>query len=228
VKFKSFERRDREVELVNQFEPSGRDVLLKKTAQFCSPVEVTYTIPDTSPPQIAINPIINPAEYLTCYSGKPSPSSKHQAVSTNQFGPLALNVRKRKTQLCVPTVLVGQSTPTPTMSPAPMALDHFELFSVKTSSKTTKFEKTSVTLEDAFLDERMEMTKPVNLGVPTDKNDEGINNEDAHLTCYDLKAPRFPKTSVEVLNQFGKFRLTLKRPNMLCVPSYKILVVESS
>jgi hypothetical protein len=41
-----------------------------------------------------------------------------------------------------------------------------------------------------------------------------------------LRAPRFQKTSVNVLNQFGPFRLTLKKPNMLCVPSYKELLPE--
>ena len=79
-------------------------------------------------------------------------------------------------------------------------------------------------LEDQFLRETVELTKPKWLGVPTDKNGEGIDNPTAHLTCYAVRAPRFPKTDVEVTNQFGQFRLTLKKPDMLCVPSSKQVV----
>ena len=83
-----------------------------------------------------------------------------------------------------------------------------------------------VSLEDKYLAEMMELTKPVRLAVPTDKNGEGISNPTAHLTCYALRAPRFQKTAVEVINQFGQFRLTLKKPNMLCVPTYKMVIEE--
>jgi hypothetical protein len=74
----------------------------------------------------------------------------------------------------------------------------------------------------------VELKKPVKLGVPTDKNDEGIFDPSAHLTCYSLRAPRFEKQDVEMVNQFGEsgatFRLTLKKPNMLCVPSDKQVI----
>ncbi len=83
-----------------------------------------------------------------------------------------------------------------------------------------------MSLKDQYLDENVELTKPVGLGVPTDKNGEGIANPSAHLTCYAFRAPRFQKTGVEVINQFGQFRLTLKKPNMLCVPTYKVAISE--
>ena len=81
-----------------------------------------------------------------------------------------------------------------------------------------------VTVEDKYLDEEVQLKKPVGLGVPTDKNGEGIANPSAHLTCYSVRAPRFQKAGVEVINQFGQFRLTLKKPNMLCVPTYKVAI----
>ena len=233
-KFRSFERRDREVELANQFHPSGRDVLLTKTLQYCTGVDKNGEEFD------------DPSANLTCYSVKPSPKTKLQVITTDQFGSLALDVKKRRTQLCVPSLLVGGATPTPTQTPTPTPngssppspiptptpitprgnLDHFELYSVKTTSGKRKFEKVIVSLEDKYLDEDVELKKPVALAVPTDKNGEGISNPTAHLTCYTVRAPRFQRTSVEVINQFGQFRLTLKKPSMLCVPTYKVVVSE--
>ncbi|MBW2693835.1 MAG: hypothetical protein JRE57_14570 [Deltaproteobacteria bacterium] len=71
------------------------------------------------------------------------------------------------------------------------------------------------------------MKKPVRLGVPTNKDGEGINDPSTHPTCYSLKAPRFEKRDMEVANQFGQFRLTVKKPNMLCVPSSKQVVGDN-
>ena len=62
------------------------------------------------------------------------------------------------------------------------------------------------------------------LGVPTDTDNGGINNPAAHLTCYSVGATSFEDREVEVLNQFGRFRLSLKRPTMLCAPSTKQVV----
>ena len=116
------------------------------------------------------------------------------------------------------------ATPTPTATPtATLSLDHFELFGVKA---TSSFDKTIVSLEDQFLDENVQLTKPVLLGVPTYKNGEGITSPSAHLTCYSLQAPRFPRRTVEIVNQFGQYRLTLKKPDMLCVPSFKEVVSD--
>jgi hypothetical protein len=204
VRFRSLERFNREVRLTNQFEPTGKDALLGKTTLFCSAVDKNGE---------GIN---DPSAGLTCYSSKPSPSTRRQVISTDQFGALALDVRKRKTQLCVPSEVVGQPTAT-------LSLDHFELFGVKA---TSSFEKTIVSLEDQFLDENVQLTKPVLLGVPTDKNGEGITSPSAHLTCYSLQAPRFPRRTVEIVNQFGQYRLTLKKPDMLCVPSFKEVVSD--
>jgi hypothetical protein len=134
---------------------------------------------------------------------------------------LELDVRKRrKTQLCVPSQEIGQEPPSP-------SLDHFELYKTKTTSGTPRFERILVDLADPStnLDETVKLRKPVQFGVPTDKNSQGISNPLTHLTCYSVWAPRFKTQEVEVVNQFGgPFRLSVRKPDMLCVPSYKQVV----
>jgi hypothetical protein len=169
--------------------------------------------------------IINPAAHLTCYKvTRPVSVVKPRVISSDQFGELELSVKRRRTQLCVPSQEMGEPSEM-ALSLAP-SLDHFELYRARTASGTPRFERRDVELEDQFVDETVELKKPVQLGVPTDKNDEGITNPSAHLTCYSLRAPRFEKRDVEVENQFGQFRLTVRKPNMLCVPSAKQVVTD--
>jgi len=197
------------VTLSNQFQ--GRDVKLTGIAQFCNAVDKNG------------EGIIDPSAHLTCYTvGRPVSAVRPKVISTDQFGELELNVRKRRTQLCVPS---QESVATAQLKGAVISsLDHFELYAATETPGKSVFEKREVSLEDQFLDEMVELKKPVRLGVPTNKNSEGINDPSTHLTCYSLKAPRFEKRDVEVANQFGEFRLTVKKPSMLCVPSSKQVV----
>ena len=170
--------------------------------------------------------ILDPSAHLTCYKvGRPVSAVRPKVISTDQFGELELNVRKRRTQLCVPSQEIG--VPADKKIAVDPSLDHFELYTAATAPGTTRFEKREVDLEDQFLDETVELKKPVRLGVPTDKNEEGISDPSTHLTCYSVKAPRFEKRDLEVANQFGQFRLTVKKPNMLCVPSSKQVVGDN-
>jgi hypothetical protein len=114
-------------------------------------------------------------------------------------------------ELCVPSQENG-AVPSP-------SLDHFELYKATRKSRAPKFEKREVNLEGQFLQGTVRLNRPVRLGVPTNKNSEGINDADSHLTCYSLRARRINKRDVEVENQFGQFQLTVRKPNMLCVPS---------
>jgi hypothetical protein len=140
---------------------------------------------------------------------------------------LELDVRRqRKTQLCVPS---GKDQGS--WSPS---LDHFELYRTRTTQGSPRFERQEVHLAEPDpnldfpnldLDETVELRKLVQFGVPTDKNTGGISNPVTHLTCYYVRAPRFKIQDVEVYNQFGgPFRLTLRRPYTLCVPSFKQVV----
>jgi len=183
-------------------------VEISKTEQFCNAVDKNG------------EGIIDPAAHLTCYKvRRPKSSIKPQVISTDQFGELELNVQRRMTQLCVPSQEIGEPSASALRLTSVPSLDHFELYKTKTTPGTPKFERIEVNLVDQFLEDAVELKKPVRLGVPTDKDGEGIINPLAHLTCYSLRAPKFEKRDVEVVNQFGQFRLTVKKPNMLCVPS---------
>ena len=189
---------------------------LFKTRQFCNPVAVTQQIGN----QMVTFPIIDPAARLACYKvRRPITAIRYQVISTDQFGEQDLTVQKRRTELCVPSQeIAGPAPATP--------LEHFELYRAKTTPGTEKFEKQEVILTDQFLtNETVKLRRPVRFSVPTDKDEEGIVNSLTHMTCYSVQAPRFQKRDVEVVNQFSEngdtFRLTVRRPNLLCVPSYK-------
>ena len=192
------------MQLSDQFQT--RTVELVKPVQFCNAVDKNRE---------GIN---DPTAHLTCYKVRKPSSIRRQVISTDQFGELQLNVQKRRNQLCVPSQEIGE--------PSALNLDHLKLYRAKRTPGTPKFQRLDVNLADQFLEGIVAVTlqKPVRLGVPTDKNGEGITDADAHLTCYSLKAQKFNKRDVDVVNQFGQFKLTVKKPNMLCVPSDKQVV----
>jgi hypothetical protein len=162
--------------------------------------------------------IDDPAAHLTCYNvAKPKSLVDPQVISSDSFGQHELRVLRRRTQLCVPSEEVGQPAPT-------LDLENFELYQTKRAPHTPRFDGQEVDLSDQFLDETVKLKKPSRLGVPTDKDNGGISNPSTHLTCYSVPARTFKNREVEVLNQFGQFRLSVKRPKMLCVPSYKQVV----
>jgi hypothetical protein len=216
--------------LSDQF-PPDRTVELPRIVQFCDAVDKNG------------EGIIDSTAHLTCYTvGRPVPRSttKPQVITTDQFGDHALTVRKQRTELCVPseaTVVWPTATPavsptptaTPTGSPAP-ALEHFELYRARRTPRTPTFKRRSVDLTDPFmgLDETVSVMWPARLGVPTARGDGGITNDVTHLTCYGMRAPRFLWRDVEVTNQFHPdgYRLTVTSPNLLCVPSYKLVISE--
>jgi hypothetical protein len=235
------------VRLENQFDSQEKIVDVSRVEQFCNAVSKDGSV------------IRDSAAHLTCYKVRqPKPFIKAQVIATpDQFDPLELDVRKRRTtQLCVPSQFVQRLDPpptatptasptatptttptsptsptaTPTATPIPIPipiLDHFELYRTKRTKGAPKFVPELVELDDRFLNgtTTMELKKPVQIGVPTDKNDEGITNSLTHLTCYSVRAPRVRIQEVIVTNQFRtNQRLSVRKPSMLCVPSFKQLV----
>jgi hypothetical protein len=204
------------VQLENQFDQQPRTVDISKLQEFCDPVEIT-----TINGQSVVIPIVNPDAHLTCYRVRqPKPLIKAQVISTSDEigGQRELDVRKRrKTQLCVPSWNIGDSPPN---------LDYFDRYRTKRTWRAPKFERLQVGLKDPFtnLDEIVELKKPVEFGVPTDKDGDGIIDPFAHLTCYSVRAPKFTRRDVIVENQFGRFPLTVKKPYKLCVPSSKQVI----
>jgi hypothetical protein len=87
----------------------------------------------------------------------------------------------------------------------------------------TPFEKRTVLLTDQFGSSDVLLDKVKRLCTPVDKNGEGIVDETAHLTCYNIKeaTPEFQKRIVGVDNQFGPLTLKVEKQKQLCVPSEK-------
>jgi hypothetical protein len=97
--------------------------------------------------------------------------------------------------------------------------DHFKCY--RTSQLGSKFQPRDVELVDQFLGTTTKVQKPLRFCNPVDKNGEGIEDPTAHLMCYKIKEPRFIVRDVEVTNQFGTQRLTVNRPDSLCLPAAK-------
>jgi hypothetical protein len=119
-------------------------------------------------------------------------------------------------------------TPIPTPTPTPPApLDHFLLYKAKTTSGTPKLPSFGpVTLTDVFGTFQYDVKKMRRLGPPADKNNEGINDENTHLTEYQIRpsrgAPKFQGgQGVTVRDQFGNRTLGVKKPDALLVPTNK-------
>jgi len=112
---------------------------------------------------------------------------------------------------------------------APPPLDHLTLYKVKTSKLGEKFVRFgSVILSDAFqTNAPYPVTKPVKLGLPSNKNGEGVNDADTHREEYLVKpvkgGPEFAPRTVHVVNQCNDLVLDVAKPVSLLVPTAKSL-----
>jgi hypothetical protein len=94
--------------------------------------------------------------------------------------------------------------------------DHY-----KCDKSRAAFQPRSVSLVDQFGQSTATVLRPDRFCNPVDKNNEGINDPDAHLNCYKIQEPRGPSRAVVVSNQFGELQLTATRAHTLCVPAIK-------
>jgi hypothetical protein len=78
-----------------------------------------------------------------------------------------------------------------------------------------------VSLSDQFGPSTATVLRPDRFCNPVNKNNEGIDDPDAHLNCYRIREPRGPARDVIVNNQFGEHRLTTSRTHSLCIPAIK-------
>jgi hypothetical protein len=113
---------------------------------------------------------------------------------------------------------------------APPALDHLTLYKVKTSAGADKFVRFGpVVLSDVFQSNApYQVTKPAKLGLPANKNGEGVSDADTHREEYKVKpaagGPKFAKRSdVHVVNQCNDLLLEVAKPVSLLVPTSKSL-----
>ena len=109
------------------------------------------------------------------------------------------------------------------------ALDHFTLYKVKTTKDTTKFVRFGpVLLGDQFGATSYDVTKPTQIGLPANKNGEGVNDDVTHVEEYAVKpvkgSPAFQgRSDVQVVNQCNDLLLVVGKPVSLLVPTAKSL-----
>jgi hypothetical protein len=97
-----------------------------------------------------------------------------------------------------------------------VTLNHFKCY----TGKFPPFAKRQVTLVDQFHTESTTVLKPQLFCNPVSKNGEPLVSPATHLKCYRIKPQKFER-SVVVFNQFGQENVTVKNPNLLCLPSEK-------
>jgi len=105
-------------------------------------------------------------------------------------------------------------------------LDHFKCYKAATAKGTPKFETTTVTLVDALESKLTDVTKPLRICNAVSKDGSVIQDSTAHLECYkikdtktDPKQTKFGGATAATVNQFGSETLTVKQPEVVCVPS---------
>jgi len=164
--------------------------------------------------------VVNPRAHLVCYETRDLgvvPFQQREVRVTNQFGLRQLSARK-PASLCVPS-LKRRGTAAPTGSNPTNVLDHFRCYDVKTQ-RTPK----TVRLVDQFGRTTTKVVQVVRLCNPVRKNNEPVRRAQAHLVCYGIRdAQPFQPLSVRVRNQFGLASLRVRRPQTLCLPSFKQL-----
>lgn len=128
------------------------------------------------------------------------------------------------------------ATPTPTPSPTPIPtqtpkppvpLDHFMLYKSKpTGSVIPSFGP--ITLTDTFGAFSYDVKKLRRIGPPANKNGEGINDANTHLTEYQIRphrgSSRFTgRNGISVTDQLGAKTVKLKKADAILVPTNKSL-----
>ena len=111
----------------------------------------------------------------------------------------------------------------------PAVADHFLCYKVKLSKGTPKFTRISgISLVDRFEEKDFDILKPRSLCTPANKNNEGVIDEEIHLTGYKIKKSRgvsrsLRQSRVALRNQFGTTFVDTTKPDLLLVPSAKSL-----
>jgi hypothetical protein len=191
----------RTVDLEDQF--TSGPVTVQRPERLCNPVDKND------------EGIGDPTAHLVCYDiNEPGPFHRRSVVVRNQFGDQTLSLG-RPDSLCVPAEKDGV--------PSPLQLNHFKCYRAFGKSFTTR----TVSLDDQFEDTASTVVKPELFCNPVDKDEEGIVDPTAHLTCYRLKtdAPFTPRDA-STRDQFGDLDLDVARGECgraarLCVPSLK-------
>jgi hypothetical protein len=193
-------------------------------------------------PRLFCNPVnkngegINdPSTHLACY-GVPLFTTlnrnRNQITPTDQFGELALDLRTRPENFCVPTLDITQSreqsagAASPALRALPaVEIDDYTVYRSSRTRRTPRFEPREVNLVDQWIDRDVKLTKPARFGTPAKFGGSDYVNEEAKLTCYQIrKFGKFKKRDVYIQNEFGQEQLTVRKPQLLCVPSVEPVI----
>jgi len=202
--------RQRTVGTRDQFGQRRTRVL--RTRQICNPVSKNG------------GKVLQPRAHLVCYetrdTGNPTPP--RTVVVTNQFGQRKLRTT-RVSRLCVPS-LKRKGTATPTGANPERVLDHFRCYDVRAQPAAR-----TVSLRDQFGTTKTTVIQVVRLCNPVRKNITPVRRAKAHLVCYSIRdSVTFRPLAVRVRNQFGRAALRVRRPEHLCLPSFKEVVATAA
>jgi hypothetical protein len=193
------------VVLKDQFLDPNDVVLLQVIDKFANPVQKTV--------DSRVYEIADPFTHLVWHRFTGSAPARSVDIH-NQFGHQTLQVTN-PTHLLVAAVKNDECP------------DVRERFHFKCYDATGPDPNQIVRLEDQFHHgccdaEIVNVGKVEKFCTPVDKNDEGIENERDHLTCYRIDPQNSVDQDITILDQFGPFGpLTVRQNKYLCVPTHK-------
>ena len=199
--------RQRTVGTRDQFGQRRARVL--RTRQLCNPVSKNG------------GKVQQPRAHLVCYETRDTGNATppRTVIVTNQFGQRKLTTR-RPNRLCVPSLKRKTPGSVPSTPNPERVLDHFRCYDVvqQPASQTVK-------LSDQFGATAAKVVRVIRLCNPVRKNNTPVRRAKSHLVCYSITdSPAFKPLAVQVRNQFGRAALRIRRPETLCLPSFKEVV----
>ncbi len=194
------------VSLQDQFDLEPEDVLVERPELFCNPVNKND------------EGISNATAHLTGYEldNDDEDFEPLDVLVTNQFGEQLLVLEE-------PELLLVPSTKDNVGELSDLNLDHFKCYEVEDGDDIDVI----VSLQDQFdlEPEDVLVERPELFCNPVDKNGQGILDETAHLTCYEIEDEKIER-EVLATNQLDDQFLVLAEPKeLLCVPSEKLDVL---
>ena len=196
---------NRTVQLIDQF--GQRQAKVTDRARLCNPARK------------GTEPFVNRRAHLVCYTTT-GPDLNTAVVVRNQFGSQRLVVGEPET-VCVPSKKreIGNS-----FRGIRVPIDHFQCYKVEPLTSLQRVGQLGrVLVTDQFGHKRVSIGAAVRLCTPVDKNGSQIQHPVSHLVCYQIAGAEV-NVRVEVKNQFERKKMKAINPELLCVPSAKVVV----
>ncbi|OFW66077.1 MAG: hypothetical protein A2Z12_10320 [Actinobacteria bacterium RBG_16_68_21] len=196
---------NRTVQLTDQF--GTRSAQVTDRTRLCNPARKNN------------EPYSNKRAHLVCYAA-PGPELNTTVAVRNQFGSQRLLVHKAET-LCVPSKKREIGDP---FRGIRVPIDHFQCYSVEAVTGLQRLGQLgAVNLKDQFGRTTTQVGNAVQLCTPVDKDGSTIQHPVSHLVCYQITGPEV-NTRVQFKNQFERTKIKAIRPELVCVPSAKVVV----